>query len=108
MSALTALGSTRQWRRIRAAWADNLALLGTVECWRAEHNRTHPTKVDQSPRCTLTIVNGQRWVLGHKLDRILGGTDNALGYECKPCSDHTGGKTGAKLRTPRRRTRRIW
>lgn len=98
MSDLTSAGSTRRWRERRSAHAQLLAYLGSVECWRAEHNRTHTTDtVDQSDRCTKTIRNGQPWHLGHKTDRALGGNDTELGFECVPCSNYTGGRTAGLL-----------
>lgn len=121
MSALTPAGSTRRWRTIRQQYADHLAARGVVLCWRHRNNLdraddiargdTPRPHVDQSPDCAGTIRHGDRWVLGHRTDRIHGGTDNHLGYECAPCSSYTGARTGNALRNAARRItrrRRAW
>lgn len=62
-SSLTPNGSTRQWRKLRAAWTAKIemaAALGEpVTCWRTG-KPIYPTDT---------------WDLGHRTDRADGGTD---------------------------------
>ena len=49
-------------------------------------------------RCGLPIVHGQRWDIGHAVDRALGGTDaHGLHPEHARCNRAAGGRLGAQL-----------
>ena len=88
-SALKGGGSTRAWRKLRAAKAAELSDAGCLPCW----------------RCGVLVYPGDAWVLGHVIDRALGGDDQLLALECQPCSSMSGARLGLRLRAERRQTR---
>lgn len=50
------------------------------------------------PRCGLPVVHGQRWDLGHAVDRALGGRDSdGLHPEHASCNRRAGGQLAAVL-----------
>jgi hypothetical protein len=55
MNSLTDAGSTARWRRLRA----HFSALMPLPCWRCGH----------------LIRPEQSWDLGHRVDRVNGGTD---------------------------------
>lgn len=65
-------------------------------------------------RCGLAIYPGQRWDLGHQVDRALGGRDaDGLLPEHARCNRAAGGRLGHELRrrttaSPPTVTRRSW
>lgn len=85
-SALGTNGSTRAWRKIRAGYELALEQAGSVPC----------------AICGTTIRPGDRWVLGHVNDRALGGGDDALQYECQPCSSTGGAHLGNDIKAAAR------
>jgi hypothetical protein len=64
-------GNTRAWARLRASVAAHFPL----PCW----------------RCGKLIRPGDRWVLGHLVDRWRGGGDDQLAPEHLACSLRSGG-----------------
>jgi hypothetical protein len=49
-------------------------------------------------RCGLPVMSGQRWHLGHVVDRALGGQDaDGLHPEHVRCSTSAGGRLAAQL-----------
>jgi hypothetical protein len=81
-SALTARGSTRAWRKLRAHHATTLPR----PCW----------------RCGETITPDMAWQLGHIIDRADGGTDD----DVAPEHQHCGSSAGAAAQAQRRNTSR--
>lgn len=77
-SALTENGSTRRWRRIRAAYALTLP----VACW----------------RCGKLIQQTDEWDLGHVVDRARGGGDDQLAPEHSKCSRAAGVRLARRLK----------
>lgn len=90
-SSLKPGGSTRQWRKLRAAKAEELRLAGGLPCW----------------RCGRMLYPGDQWCLGHLIDRALGGDDQLLDVECADCSNRSGGRLAHQLKAMRRRPRMI-
>ena len=80
-SALRSTGSTRQWRKLRAAMEQRLVDHGALPCW----------------RCGLPVTPDMPWNLGHVVDRALGGDDSALAPEHRRCSDSSGTETKRKI-----------
>ena len=78
-SALNGDGSSRAWRKLRAAYAATLP----CACW----------------RCGEMIEAGSPWHLGHVVDRAAGGGDERLAPEHASCSS----RAGARLAVRRRR-----
>lgn len=96
MSALRKAGSTSEWRRLRLTVfaRDRDPVTGLLTCWRCG--------------CTLTEHDpslSTHATLGHKRERVLGGTDELdnLAPECA----HDNRTEGAKLGTPRSITARL-
>lgn len=53
-------------------------------------------------RCGLPILHGQRWDVGHTVDRALGGTSaHGLHPEHARCNRAAGGRLAQQLRRPR-------
>jgi hypothetical protein len=75
-SAISANGSTRRWRKLRAAYS----LMLPCTC----------------PRCGELINRGDQWDLGHETDRAYGGTDDRLRPEHRSCSRAAGIRTARK------------
>ena len=69
-SALRPAGSTKAWRKLRAAWA---ATLPTPCC-----------------RCGVVVNVGDAWDLDHLVPRAEGGADDRLGVSHAVCNRRAG------------------
>lgn len=77
-----ARGNGRPWRTLRASFAARLPL--------------------PCARCGLPVLPGSRWHLGHRVDRVNGGThEHGVWPEHERCSTSAGGRTGTARRQGR-------
>jgi hypothetical protein len=77
-------GSSREWRKLRAAWAAVLP----VPCWRCREY------VYPDPPGTPRWATG--WHLGHPVDLALGGEFMHAAPEHRDCNLSAGGRLGAR------------
>ena len=73
---------TKGWKRLRDEWRLRIDSQGGVICW----------------RCAQLIRPGQRFHLGHVVDRALGGDESQLAPEHVLCSTSAGGELSVMLR----------
>lgn len=89
-NSLRSTGSTSAWRRLRAHWADKIAIAAAlgdpIRCWRTGK----------------PILPTDKWDLGHTIDRADGGTDN----HAHPEHASPNRAAGARRSNSRPRTRR--
>jgi hypothetical protein len=74
---------------MRAHWALVIAMGARVACW----------------RCGRRIRPGDDWHLGHRRDRVAGGSDADAAPECAACNLRHGGATGGRRFAERQQLR---